>query len=142
VAIIGKEKVALARPRKPTYIKQLAGTLRKHRMNQNEPKVAAGRPEAPSWLTERAARIFEATCDAMEQRGTLASEWVDVIAAFATARDEEITAAEAIAVHGETFIAGDILRRRPEVAQRNVAQRLANRLRSELGLGPVSAGRL
>ncbi len=86
--------------------------------------------------------IFETTCDAMVQQGTLAAEWADVIAAFATARDEEITASEAIALHGETFIAGDILRPRPEVAQRNVANRLANRLRSELGLGPLSAGRV
>lgn len=132
----------MARPRKPTRIKELAGTLRKHRLNPNEPKVAAGRPEAPSWITDRAARIFEATCDAMEQQGTLAAEWADVIAAFATARDEEITASEALALHGDTFIARGVIRPRPEVAQRNVAHRLANRLRSELGLGPLSAGRV
>jgi phage terminase small subunit len=142
VAKIGKEKVPMARPRKPTRIKELSSTLRKHRVNPNEPKVAAGRPEAPSWLTERAAMIFESTCDAMARQGTLAAEWADVIAAFATARDEEITASEALVLHGDTFIAGGVIRPRPEVAQRNVAQRLANRLRSELGLGPLSAGRV
>lgn len=131
----------------PAEIKALQGTLRKHRLNPSEPKGTPGRPSAPGWLSPRAAELFDATCDAMAARGTLAVEWRDAIAAYAASiEDVEIATAE-IRKHGATYVThtatGDtIVRPRPETAMRSEAMRRAATLRAELGLGPASALRV
>ncbi|TAM96708.1 MAG: hypothetical protein EPN45_20355 [Rhizobiaceae bacterium] len=131
----------MGRPRKPTRIKELAGTLQKCRTNPAEPVLRAGRPAAPGWLSPAAAAIFEATCDDMARRQTLAVEWRDVIADYSIAEADVHTCSAILAAEGETFMAGGQIRPRPEVAQRSVAATLAHRLRAELGLGPVAAGK-
>lgn len=137
------------RGRKPiaTEIKALKGTLRKHRQNPAEPKGTPGRPAAPAWLSSRAAELFGAACDIMEERGTLALEWRDAIAAYAASLEDAEIAAAAIRRGGATYTThtatGDlIVRPRPETAMRAEAMRRAAMLRAELGLGPASSLRV
>ena len=49
------------RPRKPTKLKELNGTLRPDRTNPNEPKLPVSLPDRPSWLDEDplAAQLFD-----------------------------------------------------------------------------------
>jgi len=131
----------------PTEIKALSGTLRKHRLNPAEPKGTPGRPAAPLWLSPRAAELFEATCDKMDERGTLAVEWRDCIASYAATLEDVEIATAAIRKHGATYqthtATGDLIfRKRPEVGQRSEAMRRAAILRAELGLGPSASLRV
>lgn len=131
----------------PTELKALKGTLRKHRTNPSEPKGTPGRPASPAWLPSRAAELFDATCDKMAERGTLAIEWRDAIAAYAATLEDVEIATAAIREQGATYqthtATGDVLvRSRPEVGMRSEAMRRAHVLRAELGLGPAAALRV
>lgn len=131
----------------PTEIKALKGTLRKHRTNPAEPLGTPGTPAAPLWLSSRAAELFEATCDKMAERGTLAVEWRDAIAAYAASLEDIEIATAAIREHGSTYTTHTatgylIIRKRPEVGQRSEAMRRAAMLRAELGLGPSASLRV
>ncbi|HEY0220388.1 MAG TPA: P27 family phage terminase small subunit [Afipia sp.] len=131
----------------PTELKALSGTLRKHRQNPSEPSGTPGRPDTPSWLSSRAAELFASTCDAMAERGTLAVEWRDAIAAYAASLEDIEIATAAIRRHGATYTThtatGDVIvRPRPETAMRSEALRRAHVLRTELGLGPVASLRV
>ncbi|MGB3042463.1 MAG: P27 family phage terminase small subunit [Xanthobacteraceae bacterium] len=135
------------RPKKPTEIKELSGTLRKHRTNPDEPTGTRGWPPLPSFLSERAAEIFAETCRAMESMGTLAVEWGDVIGAYAASQEEVEVYTAIIAEEGQTYTTttqmGDTMHRaRPEVAMRSDAMRRAQQFRSELGLGPASKSKV
>jgi P27 family predicted phage terminase small subunit len=139
--------MAGGRPRKPVELKLIAGTLRKHREQANPATVAGGWPDAPAWLSTRAATIFEETCQLMSGMGTLSVEWVDVIANYASCIEEiEITTGiieDVGRTYTTTTAAGDTMfRPRPEVAMRSDAMKRAQALRSELGLGPASKGKV
>lgn len=139
--------MAGGRPRKPTHLKVVSGTLRPHRENPNEPETVGGWPEAPAWLSSRAAEIFDETCKLMSGMGTLSVEWADVIADYASCLEEiEITTA-IIEDVGRTYTTttqtGDTMfRPRPEVAMRSDAMKRAQSLRAELGLGPASKSKV
>jgi len=135
------------RPRKPTHLKVVGGTFRKHRENENEPEVAGGWPVAPTWLSKRAAEIFEETCGLMSGMGTLSVEWVNVIADYSSCLEEvEITTAvieDVGRTYTTTTMTGDTMYRpRPEVAMRSDAMKRAQALRSELGLGPAAKSKV
>ena len=135
------------RPRKPSKIKQLAGTERKHRANPNEPDAPSGFPECPDWLSPASARIFNETCASMDGMGILSAEWRDVIAAYAMCQEELEIYSAIIAQEGRTYRTttqtGDTMyRARPEVAMRADAMRRAQQLRSEIGLGPASKSKV
>lgn len=91
--------------------------------------------------------MFDATCSKMAERGTLAVEWRDCIAAYAASLEDAEIAAAAIRKNGATYTThtamGDlIIRPRPEAAMRSEAMRRAAMLRAELGLGPAAALRV
>lgn len=137
----------MGRPRKPTHLKVIAGTMRKHRENPAEPVATGDWPETPAWLSKGAAAIFEQTCAVMAKLGTLSSEFSDAIADYASAVDEVITSTAIIEDLGATYqtttASGDVMfRRRPEVAMRSDAMKRAQSLRAELGLGPVSISKV
>ena len=135
------------RIRKPTHLKIISGTLRKHRENDAEPVAAGGWPETPGWLSDTAAVIFMDTCGRMATLGTLSVEWSDAIAEYASCIDEirrmtvileDLGATYAV----ETKAGGIMFRARPEVAMRSDAMRRTQSLRAELGLGPASKSRV
>lgn len=135
------------RPRKPTKIKELSGTLQKCRTNPDEPDAPAGFPECPDWLSARAASIFSDTCQSMDGMGILSPEWRDVIAAYSACQEEIEIYSAIITQEGRTYTTttqtGDTMfRARPEVAMRADAMRRAQTLRAELGLGPASKSRV
>jgi P27 family predicted phage terminase small subunit len=135
------------RPKKPTHLKIVSGTMRKHRENPAEPITKGGWPVAPNWLSERAVTIFEQTCQKMSGMGTLSPEWADVIADYASCLEEiEITTGiiEDIGrIYTTTTQMGDTMyRARPEVAMRSNAMKRAQSLRAELGIGPASKSRV
>lgn len=135
------------RPKKPTEIKKLAGTARKHRQNPAEPNAPHGTPETPDWLSSRAMQIFSETCLSMDALGILSPEWRDVIAAYAACQEEIEIYSAIITQEGRVYTTttqtGDTMfRARPEVAMRSDAMRRAQTLRAELGLGPASKSRV
>lgn len=135
------------RPRKPTKIKELAGTARKHRENPSEPEAPTGYPDCPDWLSSAAARIFDDTCRSLDSMGILSPQWADVIAAYASCQEEIEIYSAIIAQEGRTYTTttqtGDTMyRARPEVAMRADAMRRAQQLRSEIGLGPASKSKV
>ncbi|HTN60260.1 MAG TPA: P27 family phage terminase small subunit [Devosia sp.] len=139
--------MAGGRPRKPTHLKVVGGTLRKHRENPDEPEVAGGWPDAPAWLSARSAVIFEETCNRMSGMGTLSTEWADVIADYASCVEEiELTTAiveDVGRTYTTTTATGDTMfRPRPEVSMRSDAMKRAQALRAELGLGPASKSKV
>lgn len=135
------------RTRKPTHLKIVSGTLRKHRENDAEPVAAGGWPETPGWLSGSAAVIFVDTCGRMAALGTLSPEWSDAIAEYASCIDEVRLTTAVIEDLGATYAietksGGTMFRARPEVAMRGDAMRRAQSLRAELGLGPASKSRV
>jgi P27 family predicted phage terminase small subunit len=141
------ENKNMGRPRKPTHLKLVSGTLQKCRVNDAEPAGDGAWPEAPSWLSQKAAAIFLETCGKMAALGTLSTQWSDAIADYASCMDEVLTMTVAIEDLGSTYqtttASGDTLfRRRPEVAMRSDAMKRAMSLRAELGLGPASKSKV
>jgi P27 family predicted phage terminase small subunit len=135
------------RPRKPTHLKIVSGTLRKHRENAAEPVATGDWPETPAWLSKSAAVIFFEVCAKMAKLGTLSGEFSDAIAAYASCEDEVIITTAVLEDLGRTYrtttASGDTMfRPRPEVAMRSDAMRRATTLRAELGLGPASKSRV
>ncbi len=141
----------MARPRKPSHLKVVSGTAQKCRMNPDEPEAPKGAPDAPLWLSDRAAEIFAGLCATIDGMGYLSTADQAVIAMAASRLEEvEITTA-AVEDGGRTYDTANaqgerMIRPNPMVAQRSEAMRHAHALLSELGLTPaarskVSAGK-
>jgi P27 family predicted phage terminase small subunit len=141
----------MARPRKPSHLKVVAGTARKDRMNDAEPEAPKGAPDAPLWLSDRAAEIFAGLCATIDGMGYLSTADQTVIAMAASRLEEVELATARVEDEGRTYdtsnAAGErMIRPNPMVAQRSEAMRHAHALLSELGLTPaarskVSAGK-
>jgi phage terminase small subunit len=61
----------MSRPRKPTELKRMQGTLRKSRQNPNEPTPIRGRPDPPDSLTPEARAVWPGLCDILDGIGVL-----------------------------------------------------------------------
>ena len=68
------------RPRKPTQLKVLQGTDRKHRTNDNEPEAASDLPQAPAYLRKKAREHFDVLVSRMEERGYASASYTEIIA--------------------------------------------------------------
>lgn len=143
------------RKRKPDALKQLAGTAQPCRMNPDAPAASDGLPEAPAWLSERAADIFD-ELTAIVDRMRIASADDTAMLAILASRLEEIEVCT-VAIEdlgrvyssetttsrgdGETVVKA-MVRARPEVAMRNEAMRHAQSLLSEFGLSPAARSKV
>jgi phage terminase small subunit len=58
----------MARPKKPTQVKRLAGTFRADRETGTEPEIDPARPDAPAWLTGSALVLFDELADELAER--------------------------------------------------------------------------
>jgi P27 family predicted phage terminase small subunit len=162
----------MARPRKPTALKELAGTAQPCRINPDEPKppaadeTLAGDP--PAFLSERGARhwpdlvkltsdmgvltvadgyALAETCEALaelhEARQSLANPLTARIRNKETGEVQDIEIAQA----GERSYAswgkdGVMFRPRPEIARINEAFRRLALLLSKFGLTPADRSRV
>lgn len=137
----------MGRPRKPTHLKVVQGTERKHRANPNEPKPERGAAPAPSWLSDRASEIYAGLCAHLDGMGVL-STVDDSVVALAASRLEEVEITTASVEDGgrtyeTTSGSGDrMVRPNPMVAQRSEAMRHAHALLSELGLTPSARSKV
>ena len=61
----------MARPRKPTIVKEVSGTARKHRMNAAEPKPGAASFNPPEHLSDAAKEAWREISGIAEQMGVL-----------------------------------------------------------------------
>lgn len=141
----------MGRPRKPSHLKVVTGTAQKCRMNENEPEAPCGAPDAPLWLSDRAAEIFAGICATIDGMGYLSTADQAVLALAASRLEEVEIATARIEDEGRTYRTTNaqgekMIRPNPMVAQRSDAMRHAHALLSELGLTPaarskVSAGK-
>lgn len=140
-------EASMARPRKPTHLKVVSGTLRKHRVNGEEPDAPTDAPEAPQWLSNRASEIFAGLCATIHGMGYLSSADQHVIASAASRLEEVEIATARVEDEGRTYethnAAGErMIRPNPMVAQRSEAMRHAHALLSELGLTPAARSKV
>jgi phage terminase small subunit len=110
--------------RKPTQLKQIAGTLRKDRQ-KNEPRPEAVMPTPPSWLSGEALEEWQRVAAELEPLGYLSRLDRGVMVLYAV-----LWARIALAGQGQ----GEPLKA-AEIAQFRAAA-------SSLGLDPVSRGRI
>lgn len=145
------------RKRIPDHLKIVAGTAQPSRMNPAAPDALDGIPEAPDWLSARAAELFEQLVTIIGDMG-IASASDAAMLAMAASRLEEVEICTAIIEDGgRTFVSSteyddqdrivsQQIKGHPAVAQRSEAMRHAQSLLVEFGLSPaarskVSAGK-
>lgn len=145
------------RKRIPDHLKVVSGTAQPSRMNPAAPDALDGVPEAPGWLSTRAAEIFQQLVTVISDMG-IASVSDAAMLAMAASRLEEAEICTAIIEDGgRTFVSSteyddqgrlvsQQIKGHPAVAQRSEAMRHAQSLLVEFGLSPaarskVSAGK-
>lgn len=135
------------RPRKPTALKKISGTLQKCRTNANEPQPIVALPAPPEHLSARGADIFREHAALVAQMGVVSLGDGTALALLA-ARLEEVEVYSAViedlghvqatkTQRGET-----VIRARPEVAMRSDAMRHAQSLLTEFGLTPAARSKV
>lgn len=132
------------RPRKPTALKALEGTLRPDRMNRGEACPARTRrpPAPPARLEGRAAEIWRRLAAELHRLGVLTvldhqtlADYCVLSAQIETAEKEAAATPVIDGAHG-----GKV--RSPWVILLEHAIALRNRLGTELGLTPAARGRI
>ncbi len=132
----------------PTKLKQLRGTLRKHRVNPAEPMPSPGAPSMPPTLPEPARpawRWLVRLLLSMKIIATKADGPVLLLAACRLTDYQDLS--RDLATNGRTYETvtptGSTMRRqRPEVALRDAAWRDAMQALVQLGLTPSARSRV
>ncbi|TFZ59328.1 phage terminase small subunit P27 family [Methylorubrum sp. Q1] len=134
------------RKRKPDALKQLAGTAQPCRMNPDAPTASEGEAEAPEWLSERGAEIFDQLTAIIAGMGIASPDDTAMLSMLAS-RLEEVEVCTAVIedlgrVYTSETKSGTMVRGRPEVAMRSEAMRHAQSLLSEFGLSPAARSKV
>lgn len=148
----------MARPRKPTHLKIVAGTAQPCRTNASEPKPVRERPSPPTHLSDRAKVAWGAVSVLLDRMGVLTeadslaleglcSAYADLVDARASLKlavshgDAELAAAGSL-----TYVtdgkAGPMIRTRPEMAVISDADRRVAMWLSKFGLTPADRSRV
>ncbi len=137
------------RPRKPTKLKELNGTLRPDRTNPKEPQLAVSIPDRPSWLDEDplAAQLFDQVSRYMvdmkvgtQVDGLALSMLSDQVAMYLRLRRTILDEGELINTQN---INGDpVIKPHPAIGPLNQAFTNINRLLREYGLTASSRSHL
>lgn len=140
---------AAGRPRKPTAIKALNGTLRPDRTNPNEPKLDVCLPDRPSWLDEDplSAQLFDQVTSYMKDMGVgtrvdglALSLLSDQVALYLRLRKTILNEGELITTQNTN---GDpVIKPHPAITPLNQAFANINRLLREYGLTASSRSNL
>jgi P27 family predicted phage terminase small subunit len=133
--------------RKPTNLKVLQGTLRRDRLNPNEPEAGVGRPCCPPWLDAVARGYWDALADHLEEMSVLTQADGHALALLCAALSEYQAAIAVLQIDGPTYKcvtkAGDMMvRQRPEVAIAQDAWRRAKMMLEQFGLTPAARSRV
>ena len=131
------------RPRKPTKLKQMQGTLEERRVNPAEPKYDLQMPEAPAWLGEDAKVEWNRICPSLVASGVATGVDFAVLANYCQVWAEFVAATKTINEEGRYQIAlnGNKVPHPALVQQRN-SSTLLRSLAQELGLSPASRSKV
>lgn len=141
------------RKRKPDHLKLVSGTAQPCRMNPDAPRALDAVPEAPEWLSERAAEIFRQLASIIGAMG-VASASDTAMLSMAASRLEEVEICTAQIEDGGRFFTSNMtfddegrvtaqqIKGHPAVAQRSEAMRHAQSLLAEFGLSPAARSKV
>ena len=141
----------MARPRKPTATKELAGTLRKDRTNPKEPKLAVALPdvdESLAYLSPLAKKLWPDISKVLLGMGVLTIADGAALGLLAEALAEGIIARRTIeACGGATYLSEGrdgqtLIKAHPAFAQAADADRRFMALASQFGLTPAARSRV
>jgi P27 family predicted phage terminase small subunit len=136
---------------KPTQLKLLSGTARKHRINAQEPKPEITRPEAPDHLTAPARLEWDRVIEQTVSLGIMTDLDRGALAAYCQAYGRWVTAETALARRAEKDAVTDGLMLRtkagnaiqnPLVGAANKAMADMVRYAAEFGLTPSARTRV
>lgn len=141
------------RKRKPDHLKIVAGTAQPCRMNPDAPAAIAGSPEAPEWLSSRAAELFDQLVMIVTGMGIASVSDAGMLAMTASRLEEIEICTAMIEDGGRTFVSGvkyddegrivsQQIKGHPAVAQRSEAMRHAQSLLVEFGLSPAARSKV
>jgi P27 family predicted phage terminase small subunit len=135
------------RPPLPTKVKQLRGTLRKHRVNPAEPMPSPGAPSIPSTLPEPARPAWRWLVRLLTSMRIITKADGPVLFLAACRLTDYQELSRDVAVNGRTFSttteSGSVMHRpRPEMALMTAAWRDAMATLVQLGLTPSSRSRV
>jgi P27 family predicted phage terminase small subunit len=139
----------MANPRKPTHLKAVQGTERKHRANPQEPVASLALPVAPDYLSPRSVEKFLQLCGILDGMGIASRDDNDALAMLASLlveiEEDTIYLASEPAFYMPSKESG-IIRAHPAVGRLSVNRQRAQALLGEFGLTPaarskVSAGK-
>ncbi|MBO9589076.1 phage terminase small subunit P27 family [Devosia sp.] len=122
-------------------------------MNPNAPKASQEVPDAPHWLSARAAEIFEQLVAIISGMGIASASDTAMLSMVASRLEEVEICTAMIEDAGRTFVSnvemddkGNIISRQikghPAVAQRSEAMRHAQSLLAEFGLSPAARSKV
>ena len=128
---------------KPTEIKKLAGTLRKHRQNLDEPQPEAGTPEPPADLDTRARAAWDRYGPILAKCRVITLADREMLACFCGAAGRRSQAEEELAKSGPVVKSpSGYPIQNPWLAILNKALEQILRFGQELGLSPASRTRV
>ena len=141
------------RKNRPDHLKVVAGTARPDRMNANAPVPADDLPDAPEWLSVRAAEIFRDLVGIIGPMGVGSSSDAAMLALAASRLEEVEICTAMIEDGGRTFtssieydddgrVVSQQIKGHPSVAQRSEAMRHAQSLLVEFGLSPAARSKV
>lgn len=138
---------ARGRKPKPTQLKLLSGTARKHRINESEPKPALSQPDPPEHLTEAGRREWDRVIGELVDLGVMSRLDRAPLAAYCQAYGRWVAAETALARMAErdAVTEGLVIRTKsgnaihnPLVGAANKAMADMVRYAAEFGLTPSS----
>ena len=135
------------RPRKPTHLKALAGTLQPSRTNPHEPTAAVYLPTPPAWLSERARAYWAEVGAVLLSMNLCTAADGPALQLLTEALAEWAEARQAVQARGLTYdtatVSGGTMRRpNPEVAIAADAWRRALAMLAQFGLTPASRSKV
>lgn len=133
----------MPRPRKPTVLKLVAGTLRPGTTNPAEPNRPRGAPKAPSYLSVNERAAWDRFAAALLKMRVLTPDYWAALEQLACAYAEGVELRTVLREHGRTYEtngpSGRMIRPRPEVALLRAADRQVLLLLGRFGLTPSDA---
>jgi P27 family predicted phage terminase small subunit len=131
------------RPPKPTRVKELAGTLRQHRVNREEPQPETGIPQPPKVLNRRARAAWRYYAAILDKARVLTLADREALACYCTAAARRAQAEEELSTHGPVVKSpSGYPIQNPWLAIANKAMEQMLRWGAELGLSPASRTRI
>ena len=130
------------RPPKPTAVKKLAGTLRKHRVNRSEWQPPAGAPPMPEGLDAVARAEWKIAVELLVPAGILTLADGRVLESYCRSVSRARAAEVVVEAEGLTVETQNGCQAHPAVGIARQAWEAARRYGESLGLDPSSRARL